>query len=161
MLAPGSYTAVLRDFSGATSVGLVEVYDLEQTALSKLANVSTRGFVSTGDNVMVGGFIVGGAANGNARVVVRAIGPSLSSQGISDPPADPTLELVNGSGTTIAENDNWRQTQQVELQETGLHPTNDAESAAAASVQAGNYTAIVRGKAESTGIALVEVYNLP
>lgn len=161
VLSPGNYTAVLADFAGQTGVGLVEVYDLEQTALSKLGNVSTRGFVNTGDNVMIGGVIVGGPGTGSGRVVVRAIGPSLSGQGVTNPLADPTLELVNGSGTTIATNDNWRQTQESELQTTGFQPSNDAEAAIVTSVAPGNYTAIVRGKDDTTGVGLVEVYNIP
>ncbi len=110
MLSPGAYTAVLQSKSGGEGVGLVEVYDLGQGANSTPANISTRGFVDTGDNVMIGGFIVGGGSGGNASVVVRALGPSLAN---AVPPvagalADPTLELRDGNGALIRSNDNWK-----------------------------------------------------
>ena len=147
-------------------MGVIEVYDLGQAANSRLANISTRGFVDTGDNVMIGGLIVGGGNVGaSARVLVRAIGPSLSGsvQGVLQ---DPTLELHNASGTTIASNDNWKvkpdgSSQQAEIEATTLAPTNDSESALVQTLPAGNYTAIVRGKNNTTGIGLVETYNLP
>jgi len=146
----------------------VEVYDLAQSANSKLANISTRGFVDTGDNAMIGGLIVGaGTTGGAARVLVRAIGPSLISSGIQDTLPDPTLELHNGNGATIATNDNWKinnhtqQSQEAEVRATTIPPPNDLESALVASLAPGTYTAIVRGKNNSIGIALVEVYNLP
>jgi hypothetical protein len=148
-------------------VGLVEVYDLAQAANSKLANISTRGFVDTGDNVMIGGLIVGGGnVGGSARVIVRAIGPSLSSSGIQGALQDPTLELHDGNGTTIASNDNWKtrldgSSQQAEIEATTIPPTNDLESALVQTLAPGNYTAIVRGTGNTTGVGTVEVYNLP
>jgi hypothetical protein len=162
-LAPGNYTAILAGKNGGTGVGLVEVYDLAQTANSKLANISSRGFVDIGDNVMIGGFIVGGGAGGgNAKVIVRAIGPSLPVAGAL---GDPTLELHDGSGTTIASNDNWKtrpdgSSQQADIEATTIPPTNDLESAVVATLAPGNYTAVVRGKNNTTGVGLVEVYNL-
>jgi len=168
-LAPGNYTAILAGKNGGMGVGLVEVYDLAQGANSKLANISSRGFVDTNDNVMIGGFIVGGGTgNGTAKVIVRAIGPSLSVNGTPVPGrlADPTLELHDGSGTTIATNDNWKiddqtgQSQEADIRATTVPPTNDLESALVASLAPGNYTAIVRGKNNTTGIAVVEAYNL-
>ena len=166
-LNPGAYTAILSGKSGGMGIGVVEVYDLAQSANSKLANISTRGFVDTGDNVMIGGLIVGGGnTSGAARVLVRALGPSLVSSGIQDPLRDPTLELHNGNGATLATNDNWKinaqtqRSQEAEVLLTTSPPPNELESAIVASLAPGAYTAIVRGKDNSTGIGLVEVYNL-
>lgn len=154
-LEPGSYTAIVRGSNNGTGVALVEVYDLDQGADSKLANISTRGFVQTADNVLIGGFIVVGSAP--AKAIVRAIGPSLPVSGAL---ADPTLELHDGNGATIASNDNWRSDQEAEIMATTLPPTRDAESAIVATLTPGSYTAIVRGKNNTTGVALVEVYQL-
>jgi WD40 repeat protein len=167
-LTPGNYTAILAGKNGGTGVGLVEVYDLAQGANSNLANISSRGFVDTGDNVMIGGFIVGGGTGGgSATVIVRAIGPSLSVNGTPVPGrlADPTLELHNASGTMIVTNDNWKtradgSSQQSEIEATTIAPTNDLESAIVATLVPDNYTAIVRGQNSTTGVALVEIYNL-
>jgi minor extracellular serine protease Vpr len=163
-LPPGNYTAILAGKNGGTGVGVVEVYDLAQGANSKLANISSRGFVDTNDNVMIGGLIVGGGSGGGtARVIVRAIGPSLSVSGAL---GDPTLELHDVNGTTIATNDNWKindqtgQSQQAEIEATTIPPTDDLESALVATLAPGNYTAIVRGKNNTTGVGLVEVYAL-
>lgn len=158
-LQPGSYTAIVSGSNKTSGVGLVEVYDLAATASSRLANVSTRGFVQTGDNVMIGGFIAQGG-DGISQIVVRAIGPSLTTFGVSNALANPTLELRDGNGAMIRSNDNWKDNQQTALQATGLAPSNDFESAILATVTAGNYTAIVRGVNNSTGVALVEVYDL-
>ena len=165
-LNPGAYTAILQGKNNGTGVGIVEVYDLSQAVNSKLANISTRGFVDTGNNVMIGGLIVsGGVGGGNARVIVRAIGPSLGAVGIQGTLPDPNLELVDASGTMIASNDNWRLrpdggSQQGEIEATGLPPTNDMESAVVQTLGPGNYTAIVRGTSSTTGIAIVEAYTL-
>ena len=161
-LNPGNYTAIVSGKNGGTGVGLVEAYDLDQAAASQLANISTRGFVEAGDNVLIGGFIVGGEGGANAKVIVRAIGPSLAN---ANPPvpgalADPTLELHDGNGMTVAFNDNWKDTQKDEIIATTVPPTNDLESAIVATLFAGNYTAIVSGKDNTTGVALVEAYNL-
>ncbi len=132
MLSPGAYTVILAGKNGGTGVGLVEVYDLGQGANSQLANISTRGFVDTGDNVMIGGLIVGGGSGGGtARVIVRALGPSVPVAGAL---GDPTLELRDGSGTLVASNDNWKtrpdgSSQQEEIEATTIPPTNDFESA--------------------------------
>jgi hypothetical protein len=159
-LSPGAYTAILRGKDGGTGIGVVEAYDLDQAAHSKLANISTRGFVASGDNVMIGGMIAGGDGGGNTRVLIRAIGPSLASVGISGPLLDPTLELRDANGGLLRENDNWQADQQGEIEATTIPPTNAAESAIVATLTPGNYTAIVRGKNETTGVALVEVYNI-
>ncbi len=159
-LMPGAYTAIVRGVNGTSGVGLVEAYDLDQPADSKLANISTRGFIDTGDNVMIGGFIIGPENLGDATVLLRAIGPSLGNFGVTNAIQDPVLELHDGNGDTIAMNDNWRETQESEITDTGLMPTDDAESAILQTLAPGNYTAIVRGAGDSTGVGLVEVYHL-
>lgn len=148
-------TAIVRGKNSGTGVGLVEAFGLDGTA--KLANISTRGFVQTGDNVMIGGFIVlnTGAAT---QVLVRAIGPSLS--GVANALTDPTLELHDQNGAIVASNDNWKGTQQSEIEATTIPPADDRESAIVQTLNAGAYTAIVRGKINATGVALVEAYNL-
>jgi sugar lactone lactonase YvrE len=127
----------------------------------QLRNISTRGFVGTGDNVLIGGFILGGDGRVNgASALIRALGPSLTAFGVPGALQDPTLQLFNSTGVMIASNDNWRDTQQSLIQATGLAPTDDRESAIYATLPAGAYTAIVRGANNTTGVALVEVYNL-
>ncbi len=124
-------------------------------------NVSTRGRVDTGDNILIAGFILGaGASGGEIPLVVRALGPSLAGAGVSGVLADPMLQLYNGNGVILASNNDWKATQQSALEATGLAPKNDAESALLTSVPAGPYTAIVRGAGNSSGVALVEVYTL-
>ena len=150
-----AYTAIVRGVNDGTGVGLVEAYDLDRTVDSKLANISTRGLVQTGDNVMIGGFIVVGQTS--QRVVVRAIGPSLPVPGKL---ADPTLELHDGNGALLQSNDNWRSDQETEIIATGIPPTNDLESAIVRTLAPGSYTAIVRGVNGSSGIALVEISAL-
>ena len=156
----GEYTAVMSGNGGTTGVGLVEVYDLDQPAASELANISTRGLVGTVDNVLIGGIIVGGGGGGGATVLVRAIGPSLTGQGVSGVLADPTLELHDVNGTLIASNDNWKDNQEAAITATGIPPTNDLEPAIEDFLLPGNYTAIVQGQGGGTGVALVEAYNL-
>lgn len=153
------YTAIVSGKNATTGVGLVEVYDLNQAADSKLANISTRGLVQTGSNVMIGGFILGGGS-ANANILVRAIGPSLTQAGISGALADPTLELRDGNGMLIRINDNWKDSQQAEIQATTIPPTNDLESAIVAPLPPGVFTAIVAGKNGASGVGLVEVYRL-
>jgi hypothetical protein len=167
-LSPGTYTAILAGKNGGTGVGLMEVYDLAQPADSRLANISTRGFVDKDDNVLIGGLTVRrGNVGARARVLIRAIGPSLTNSGIQDPLPDPTLELHDGNGTTTATNDNWKindqtlQSQEAEVRATTIPPPNDLESAIITTLPPGIYTAVVRGKNNATGIGLVEVYNLP
>lgn len=150
-----AYTAVLRDAADQTGVGLVEVYDLDRGVDSKVLNISTRGQVQVDENVLIGGVIVTG--QDPQPVIVRAIGPSLPIVGKLD---DPTLELHDGNGGLIASNDNWRTDQEAEIVATGIPPANDFESAIVAALPPSNYTAIVRGVADTTGIALVEVYAL-
>ncbi len=159
-LAPGAYTAIVRGVGDATGVALVEIYDLDSTGDSRLLNISTRGFIDTGDNVMIGGLIIGPSDRGDATVLVRAIGPSLTDLGVANALQDPVLELHGPDGDTITTNDNWRDTQEAEITATGLKPKKDAESATLQTLAPGNYTAIVRGAAGTTGIGLVEVYHL-
>jgi hypothetical protein len=159
-LTPGAYTAIVRGVDGTTGVALVEAYDLDRSVNSKLANISTRGFVQTGDNVIIGGLIILGDTD--ADVLVRAIGPSLGNANppVPDALADPILELHDKDGVLITTNDNWKDTQQSQIEATGIPPTDDRESAILATLSPDNYTAIVRGKDDTTGIGLVEVYNI-
>jgi plastocyanin len=159
-LDPGSYTAVVSGKNGGTGISLVEAYDLDQAADSQLGNISTRGFVGVSEEVMIGGFILGGGG-ANTTVVARGIGPSLTQFGVADALPDPTLELHDGNGALIQSNDNWKDTQQTEIEATGLQPSNDLESAVLATLAPGAYTAIVAGSGGVTGVALVEVYRLP
>lgn len=157
-LSPGAYTAVVRGKNNSTGVALVETYDLDWGVDAKLANISTRGFVQTGDNVLIGGTILRGSAS--ATVLLRAIGPSLANVGVANALQDPTLELHDGNGALMIFNDNWRDSQQAEIQARGLAPSNDLESAILATLPPGACTAIVRGFDNTTGIALVEAYEL-
>ena len=153
--ANAAYTAIVRGMNDTAGIGLVEVYDLDTTVDSKLANISTRGLVQTDDNVMIGGFIILGT--NSETVIVRAIGPSLPLAGKL---ADPTLDLFDGNGTLVMSDDNWRDSQESEIIATGLAPINDAESAIVQTLPPAAFTAIVRGKNNTTGVALVEVYAL-
>jgi hypothetical protein len=158
-LPPGaSYTAILAGKNGGTGVGLVEVYDVDQTADSKLVNLSTRGLVQTGENVLIAGTILSGQAS--QQVLLRGMGPSLNVAGQM---ADPTLELRNANGGLISANDNWRDNQEVGIFGTGLAPGNNSESAILVTLPADGaaYTAILRGKNNTTGVGLVEIYRLP
>ena len=166
-LQPGNYTAIVRGVNNTAGVALVEVYDLSPATTSILGNISTRSFVQTGENVMIGGFIVQGT--GRKRVIIRAIGPELTQYGITNALANPRLELHNGTGALIGANDNWQTTilggiitsnQVSDIQNSGHAPTAVSESAIIADLQPGNYTAIVRGVNNTTGVALVEVYDL-
>ena len=157
-LDPGEYTVVLRGEGDTAGVALVEAYDLSPAGDSQLANISSRGVVGTNANVMIGGFIVGPA--GSARVIVRALGPSLAQSGITDRLEDPMLELHTENGATIASNDDWADSQQADVQATGIPPNDRRESAIVTALPAGKYTAVMRGKSNATGVGLVEVYNL-
>jgi len=159
-LNPGAYTAVVRGANNSTGIAVVEAYDLDADRSSNLANIATRGLIQTGDNVMIGGFILGGGT-GPTKVLVRGIGPSLGAFGITNPLVDPVLELHNSNGALIDSNDDWR-TNQALIQSTGLQPANDAESALLLSNPApGAYTIILHGKNNGTGVGVVEAYILP
>ncbi len=157
---PGNYTAILRGKNGATGIGLVEVYDVDQSSPAKLRNISTRGRVGTGDNVMIGGFIVGGPDS--ARAIVRGLGPSLNIDGtpIAGTLSDPTLSLYDRDGTRIGFNNDWKDTQRGQIEATTLAPTNDREAAIVADFLPGYYTVILRGNNGESGIGLVEAYKL-
>jgi hypothetical protein len=159
-LAPGSYTAIVRGANNSTGVALVEGYELDSTA-TKLANISTRGPVGGGDDALIGGFIVQGS--GSKKVIVRALGPSLGTGpgALHGVLANPVLELHSPSGSLIATNDNWATgTQAAAISATGIAPSNSQESAIIATLTPGNYTAIVRGANNTTGIGLVELFDL-
>ena len=159
-LPPGQYTAQLGGAGGGTGNGVIEVYDLAGSSNSLLANLSTRGFVGSGDDVMIAGVVIG---NGDAPIIVfRALGPSLANFGVSNPLADPTLELYDANASLIASNDDWADPQRQAVQATNFAPSDAKESAfVSAFLTPGSYTAVVRGKNNTTGVALVEVYRLP
>jgi hypothetical protein len=161
-LQPGSYTAILKGQNNATGVGLVEVYDVERTSASRLANISGRAFVQTGNNLLFAGFVVGNNI-GAAKVVVRGIGPSLAQSGVSNPLLDPTLEVRDNNAALVIANDNWQDDPAAagQISAAGLAPSSPLESAVATSLFPGAYTAIVAGKNGGVGIGVVEVYNLP
>ena len=157
-LEPGSYTAVVRGHDGGTGVALVEAYDLETQGGTELLNISTRGRVQSGEEVMIGGFILGGATPN--RILLRALGPSLSGAGVSAALDNPALEVFDSQGTAIAANDNWRSDNESAIEATGAPPSDDREAATLLELQPGAYTAVVRGTNNSSGVGLVEVYML-
>jgi hypothetical protein len=167
-LMPNSYTAVVRGKAnadnpqGTEGVALAEIYDLDPANDSTLANISTRGFVQTDENVMIGGFMLGGNT-GTSDVIIRALGPSLSDSGISgNTLADPTLELRDSNGTLVRSNDNWQEdaAQIAKITAHGVAPEDPSEAAIAVSLAPGDYTAIIAGKEGGSGVGLIEVYNL-
>jgi hypothetical protein len=159
VLAPGAYTAVMRGNGNSSGVGLVEVYDLNQEVDSKLANLSTRAHVSTSENIVIAGFMLGGSSND--RIVVRGIGPSLSATGLADVLADPVLELRDTNGTLLNANNDWQDNaaSAAELIAAGLAPTNNLEAAIVTTLPPGGYTALLAGQNNGTGIGVVEVYD--
>ena len=160
-LNPGAYTALVTGKNNTSGVALVEVYDLNQSAASKLGNISTRALVSTGDNIVIAGFTLGGNS-GNDRVVVRGLGPSLTAVGVPNVLANPVLELRDTNGTLLISNNDWQDNpaQATELTAAGLAPTNNLESGIAITLAPGSYTALLAGLNNGTGIGLVEVYDL-
>ena len=160
-LYPGAYTAVVRGKNNTAGVGLVEVYDLDTGGASKLANISTRALVNTGDDIVIAGFILG-SDSGNDRIVVRGLGPSLPSPEVPNPLANPTLELRDSNGTILRANNDWQDdpAQATELAAANLAPSNNLESAIAVTLPPGRYTALLAGVNNGTGVGLVEVYDL-
>ena len=161
-LDPGNYTAIVAGKNGATGIALVEVYDLgtatfDSTSQSRLGDISTRGQVGSGDSVMIGGFIVQSVPS---RILARALGPSLSAFGVAGALQDTALALKDSNGTTLISNDDWQQGQPVEIQNAGLAPTDPREAALISTLAPGQYTTIVSGHNNTTGVALVEVYAL-
>jgi hypothetical protein len=160
-LDPGAYSAVVRGNNNTSGVALIEAYDLDQEALSNLANISTRAFVNTGDNIVIAGFTLSNSDGDEGRVVARGIGPSLAAVGVSNALANPTLELRDGNGALLIANDDWQDdpAQAAELTAAGLAPTNNFESGVAATLPPGLYTVLLRGLNNGTGVGLVEVYD--
>jgi sugar lactone lactonase YvrE len=156
----GTILKFAPDGTKTTFASLIGSYLAFEPVTEKLRNISARGVVQAGDNVLIAGLIVGGNALANNPVVLRAIGPSLSDSGIANPLLDPTLELHNSSGAIIASNDNWQDTHEAQIMASGLAPNDTHESAIVATLPAGAYTAVVRGANDTTGTALVEVYSL-
>jgi hypothetical protein len=156
-LNPGAYTAVVRGKNNTSGVALVEVYDLSQAVSAKLANISTRAFVSTGDNIVIAGFVLGGHS-GDDKVIVRGLSPA----GVANPLADPTLELRDANGVLIGSNNDWQDdaTQAAGLTGAGLAPPNPLDAAIMATLPPGLYTALLAGRNNGTGVGLVEVYDL-
>jgi hypothetical protein len=159
-LPPGAYTAIVKGNGGTAGIALVEVYDLNQSAGSKLANISTRAFCGTGGNIVIAGFMLGNNAS-NDNVIVRGLGPSLTAAGVSTVLANPTLELRNGDGTLQLSNNDWQDspTQAAIISAAGLAPSNNLESAIAATLPPGLYTVLLAGLNNTTGNGLVEVYD--
>jgi hypothetical protein len=160
-LAPGAYTAIVRGKNNTSGVALVEVYDLDQTVPAQLANMSTRALVSTGDDIVIAGFVLGNH-DGDDRIIVRGMGPSLTAAGVPNALADPVLELRDGNGALLVSNNDWQDNapQAAEIIAAGLAPNNDLESGIAATLSPGLYTALLAGLDNGTGVALVEVYDL-
>jgi hypothetical protein len=160
-LPPGAYTAVMRGKNGETGIGLVEVYDAEATSNSVVANLSTRGFVGNGSSVMIAGMIIGrgGSGSGTGKIVVRGLGPSLAQFQLPRAILDPNLSLYDASGNVVKSNSNWKDTQQVEIQSTGLAPPDAREAALVVDLPPGNYTAVLAAE-PSAGLGLVEIYAL-
>jgi hypothetical protein len=159
-LAPGAYTTIVRGNGNTSGVGLVEIYDLDQGFESKLANLSTRAFVSTGDNIVIAGFQLGNTG-GDDLIIVRGLGPSLSAAGLPTVLADPVLELRDCEGTLIFANNDWRDNpdQAAIVTAAGLAPGNDLEAAIATALPPGPYTVLFSGRNNGTGIGLIEVYD--
>jgi hypothetical protein len=159
-LNPGAYTAILRGKNDTSGVALVEVYDLSPAVPGKLANISTRAFVSTGSDIVIAGFILG-HHSGVDRIIARGIGPSLTALGIANALADPTLELRDQNGALLFSNNDWQDNpaQAAELVAAGLAPANPLESGIAATLPPGLYTALLAGLNNGTGTGLVEIYD--
>jgi hypothetical protein len=163
-LAPGTYTAIVRGNGDTSGVALVEVYDLDRGVDSKLANLSTRAFVSTGDNIVIAGFLLSDTGAAEDRIIVRGTGPSLAPDTFpaSAVLADPTLELRDSNGTLLISNNDWQDNpeQAAEIIAAGLAPTNSREAALSATLSPGLYTALLAGLNHGVGIGVVEVYDL-
>ena len=174
-LEAGGYTAIVRGKMNTIGIATVEVYEREIVSTptgpngaiivsaARLANISARGFCDTGDNLMIDGAIVGGGGGGGVRAIIRGIGPSMTVNGVpvAGRMTDPTIELFNANGMSIASNNDWRTTQEREIRDTGLAPADNAEAALITILPPGATTAHLRGNNNSTGIGLIEIYELP
>jgi hypothetical protein len=160
-LAPATYTVLLTGNAATAGIGLVEVYDNGQAVDAQLSNISTRGFVQAGNDVMIGGFILGNSSR-TGRIAIRGLGPSLSQFQLNPVLADPTLELHDANGNTFISNDDWLDdpASAALLTANGLALSDPKESGIFTSLPAGTFTAILAGKSGGVGIALVEIYNL-
>jgi hypothetical protein len=159
-LPPAAYTGVVHGKAGATGIGLVEVYDLSTSTPSKIVNISTRGVIQTGDNRLIGGFVLSGDQSTTMEIVVRAIGPSLSNYQILNPITDPFLDVRDANGNPVATNDNWKDDPNAaKVAQIGLAPQNELESALYLKLAPGAYTAIVSRNGGTDGVGLVEVYS--
>ena len=158
----GTYTVVLHGKNNTTGVGVTEIYDLfAESANSALGNISGRALVDTGDNALFAGFISGAGGGGPTKIVVRGIGPSLTAAGVPGALQDPILDVFNSNGAIVATNDDWKTgLQQSEIQATGLAPSDDREAAIIGIFPPGNFSAIVRGKNNTAGIGLAEIFNV-
>jgi hypothetical protein len=154
---PGSYTAIVTEKAGGEGLALVEVYDLNPAPQTTLANISTRAVVGEGENILIGGFILRGSEQSN--VIVRALGPSLATSGVTDPLSDPAVILYDESGAIVAANDDWKETQQAELHASGMAPSDDREAAVLTALAPGAYTAVLRGAEGRVGVGLIELYR--
>jgi hypothetical protein len=159
-LAPGNYTAVVRGMNDTSGVALAEVYDLDASAQSRLGNISTRAFVGTDNDIVIAGFILG-SQDGNDRIIVRGLGPSLTGLGVSSALPDPKLELRDQNGSLLKANNDWQDdpAQAAELTAAGLALANPLESGLLATLSPGAYTALLLGVNNGTGNGLVEVYD--
>jgi hypothetical protein len=157
-LAPANYTVTIRGYAHGSGIAVVEAYDPDPASGSRLAEISTRGNVQLGDQLLIGGFIV---ANGATKVLLRAIGPELTAFKVPNALQNPTLELRDNNGALLEANDDWKTDNRQAITDTGAPPKDDRESAIVRTVNPGHYTALVRGKDNTTGIALVEIYRLP
>lgn len=158
-LAPGAYTAVLRDKNGQSGLGLVEIYDVDPSS-SRIGNLSTRARVEAGDNVLIGGFII---HDGPAKILVRALGPSLQAHGVTHVLQDPMITIYNANGSVLAENESWQSSQGADIAALNLAPSNSREAAVIVTVANGSYTAVVSNQLnapDSDGVGLVEIYYL-
>ena len=159
-LSPGSYTGIVRGNGGTSGIGLIEVYDLSQAVSAKLANISTRALVGTGNDIVIAGFILGNNS-GQTRIVLRGIGGSLTLFGIPNALANPTLELRDNNAALLASNDNWQDdpAQAADMIAAGLAPTDALESGIAITLGPGLYTALLTGQGNTVGVGIIEVYD--
>jgi uncharacterized repeat protein (TIGR01451 family) len=159
-LNPGAYTGVVRGNGGTSGIGLVEVYDLSQAVLAKLANISTRALVGTGNDIVIAGFILGNNS-GMTSIVLRGIGPSLTAFGVANALANPTLELRDSNAALLISNNDWQDdpVQAAQLTAAGLAPTDPLESGIAITLSPDTYTALLAGQSNTTGVGVVEVYD--